>query len=118
MPTAVSVGPIESPLSIIGRELHSGDALSRPFGIRIPGPRRATFDDRHRIASNVYFHPDLVLKILWDDLLGVLANLSQIKVGNGRHIETLRRDALDRFARDGVVVALKARSLVCPLTIR
>jgi hypothetical protein len=90
VPAAVAVGPIQSPFSVIGGELHSCDALSRPFEIRIFGPRRPTFDDRDRISSNVYFHPDLILKIWWDDFRCVLANLSQITIGNGTHIETLQ----------------------------
>lgn len=99
MPAAAAVGPIESPLSVIGGELHSRDALSRPFWFRFLRPRRPTFDDRHRITSNVNFHPDLVLKIFWNDFFGVLANPPQIKVGNGRHIETLRNLAVDNVER-------------------
>jgi hypothetical protein len=75
MPTTVAVGPIESPLSVSRGELHSRDALSRPFGIGILAPRWTAFDNRHRIAPNVYFHSDLILKIGWNHLFGILANL-------------------------------------------
>jgi hypothetical protein len=50
---------------------------------------RPTFDDRHGISSNVYFHPDLILKISRDPLFGKLTNLPQVVAGNARHNETL-----------------------------
>lgn len=90
MRSTVAVRPVERPVIVFGIELHPGDSLSGPLGPEVFPLRRSTFNNRHRLAPNVDFHSDLVLKIRWNHSGCVLVNLPKVEVRNAGHSETLR----------------------------
>jgi hypothetical protein len=94
MPATVAVRPIERPYTSCRGELHSRNALPCPVRTEVLSPRWPAFEDRYRISANVHFDSDLILKICWNDLFGVLANLLHIEIGDASHAQNIMHQGI------------------------
>ncbi len=72
MPAAVAVGPVQAPVVGVGAVAQLGHAHLGPFD-QVRVPRRAAVEDGNRVAADVGFNADLVVKAGWDPTSTVLA---------------------------------------------
>ena len=79
MPAGVAVSPVQRPLAASGGVAQPGDPSRRPLRTEVLAPRRTALHNRHRAASQDRLDPNLVDRVLGDDLLAVGADCGDIE---------------------------------------